>query len=179
MSATTCVKSLDNVLNINNVVFVRIKDENGENIVSAAKYLGWETSVNKGGCCVIVNYNFILPNGNTLVLGSNNLKIYETIEDAIKDYPMGIPSLKLHDFLPFDDFAWMRNCIGLVEYAKPMWYWDGYEPIVKPMSYYYFRYWHNEEGYGYELLDKKANERKYYDTYDECLVDNRVKVMMF
>lgn len=56
------VNNLDLHLHINDVVYLRLKDDKGECIITAAKYVGWHTKWNCCGCCC-VNYDFILPNG--------------------------------------------------------------------------------------------------------------------
>lgn len=179
--ARTFINNLDLHLDINDVVYIRLKDDNGECLISAAKYLGWYTEVNRGGFLVLVNYCFLLPDGRTHSIKSESVSVYETIEDAIRDNKKRITRTMLMDFLRLDShgFAWMQNCIGMMELSKVMYKWDGYQAQAVSKCYYRFEYRRDADGITYKLREDKHDTETYYYSKAECLDKNKVKVMTF
>lgn len=179
--ARTFINNLDLHLDINDVVYIRLKDDNGECLISAAKYLGWYTEVNRGGFLVLVNYCFLLPDGHIHPIKSESVSVYETIEDAIRDNKKRITRTMLMDFLGLErnGFAWMQNSIGMMEISKVMYKWDGYQAQAVAKCYYYFEYRRDADGITYKLRESKHDNETYYYSKAECLDKNKVKVMTF
>ena len=179
--ARTFINNLDLHLDINDVVYLRLKDDNGECLISAAKYLGWVTEVNRGGYRLLVNYCFLLPNGHIYSIESESVSVYETIEDAISDDKKCITRSTLMDFLTLEanGFAWMQNSIGMMQLSKVMYKWDGYQAQAVSKPYYDFDYSHNADGYTYKLRENKRDTAIYYHSKEECLDKHKVKVMTF
>lgn len=179
--ARTFINNLDLHLDINDVVYIRMKDENGECIISAAKYLGWYTDVRCGGCVLVVNYRFLLPNGHIHHIKSESLSIYETIEDAISDDKKCITRTTLMDFLRLESngFAWRQNCIGMMEMSRIMYKWNGYQAQAVSKCYNEFEYSRDADGIIYEFKENKNDTETYYFSLAECLDKNKVKVMTF
>ena len=180
MSSTSLINNLDLHLNINDVVYLRIKDNKGDCIITAAKYLGWHT---QHDCCgdLHVTYDFLLPNGRIHSVRSEYISVYESIEDAINDNKKYITCTKLSDFIRLESkgFALMRNSIGVPEMCKVMYKWDGYQAKEVIMSDYYFEFSRNADGYACEVRKDKRDAETYYNSKEECLNNNKVKVMTF
>ena len=179
--ARTFINNLDLHLDINDVVYIRTKDDNGECLISAAKYLGWYTEVNRGGYLVLVNYSFQLPNGKICTINSESVSVYESIEDAISDNKKHITRTTLTDFLRLESngFAWMQNSIGMMEICKVMYKWDGYQAQAVTKCYYNFDYRRDADGITYNLREDKHDTATYYYSKAGCLDMNKVKVMTF
>ena len=180
MVATSLINNLDLHLNINDVVYLRIKDDKGECIISAAKYLGWHTKFNCSGI-FNVNYVFVLPNGRIHSVPAESISVYEYIEDAINDNKKHISYTRLKDFLRLESkgFTLMRTCIGSLELSKVLYKWDGYQPKAVTMCYWSFEFSLNADGYSYKLREDKHGTETYYSSKEECLNNNKVKVMTF
>lgn len=180
MVATSLVNNLDLHLNINDVVYIRLKGDDGECIISAAKYLGWHT---KFGCCGFfsVNYDFLLPNGRIHSVTSQSISVYEYIEDAINDNKKHITKTPLKDFLRLESkgFTLMRNCIGSLELCKVLYRWDGYQANEVIMCYWSFEFNRSADGYAYKLREDRYDTETYYNSKEECLNNNKVKIMTF
>ena len=180
MVATSLVNNLDLHLNINDVVYIRLKGDDGECIISAAKYLGWHT---KFGCCGFfsVNYDFLLSNGRIHSVTSQSISVYASIEDAINDKKKYITKTPLKDFLRLESrgFTLMRNCIGSLELCKVLYRWDGYQANEVIMCYWSFEFNRSADGYAYKLREDRYDTETYYNSKEECLNNNKVKIMTF
>ena len=180
MIATSLINNLDLHLNINDVVYLRLKDDKGECIISAAKYIGWYTKLGCGGF-FNVNYDFLLPNGRIHSVTSQSISVYASIEDAINDNKKHITKTPLKDFLRLESkgFTWMRNCIGSLEMCKVLYRWDGYQANEVIMCYWSFDFSRNADLYSYKLREDRYDTETYYNSKEECLNNNKVKVMTF
>lgn len=174
------VNNLDLHLHINDVVYLRLKDDKGECIITAAKYVGWYTKWNCCGFCC-VNYDFILPNGRIHSVKEESISVYESIEDAINDNKKLISKTPLKDFLRLESkgFTLMQTCIGGYELCKVFYKWDGYQPKAVTMCYWSFDFSRNADLYSYKLREDRHNTETYYNSKEECLDNNKVKIMTF
>ena len=180
MIATSLINNLDLHLNINDVVYLRLKDNKGECIITAAKYVGWYTKVD---CCggFNVNYDFLLPNGRIHSVHHKSLSVYASIEDAINDNKKYITKTPLKDFLRLESkgFTLMQTCIGGQDLCKVLYKWDGYQPKAVTMCYWSFDFSRNADLYSYKLREDRYDTETYYNSKEECLNNNKVKVMTF
>lgn len=180
MGGTSLVNNLDLHLHINDVVYFRLKDGKGECIITAAKYVGWYT---KFDCCGFfgVNYDFILPNGKIHSVNEKSISVYASIEDAINDNKMYISKTPLKDFLRLESkgFKLMQTCIGGYGLCKVLYKWDGYQPKAVTMCYWSFDFSRNADLYSYKLREDRHDTETYYNSKEECLNNNKVKVMTF
>lgn len=180
MLATSPINNLDLHLNINDVVYIRLKDDKGECIITAAKYLGWYAKF-ACGSGFSINYHFLLPNGRIHSVPSQSISVYASIEDAINDNKKYISKTPLKDFLRLESkgFTLMRNCIGSLDFGKVFYKWDGYQPKAVTMYYWDFDFSRNADLYSYKLRENKHDTETYYNSIEECLDNNKVKIMTF
>ena len=114
----------------------------------------------------------------------NDKKFYRTIEDCIND---ANPVEKY--FIDIDKVA--EKCgmkatrehtqCGYGYYGVWKYKWDGFKPKRVHVMLTEFLLVNDENGWHYETIkhSREKEPTKYYDTYEECIADNKVQVVVF
>lgn len=98
--------------------------------------------------------------------------IYETIDDCIK----GVNALKEIDVL---DYLNSINAVKILQHRYVVrWKWDGFKPVTICLYLNHFLIYANENcNWTIEPLNKDFYAT--YETYEDCLADNHIKVVEF
>lgn len=117
-------------------------------------------------------------------IGTNpTTKFYRTIEDCINDSNSVDRSIMSEKDLAERcgmKVESMRNGVGMGYWGCWKFIWDGYQPKRISLAAFEFDFICDENGWHCDLKSSTKKEtRKYYDTYEECIADNEVKVVVF
>ena len=114
----------------------------------------------------------------------NKTKFYRSIEDCINDVnPVERKIVSAKDIASYCnmDAEDMVTSFGMSYYGVRKFKWDGYMPKMVDVSLGEFLFVRDKDGWHSEVVchSYEAEPKKYYDTYEECIADNRVKVIVF
>lgn len=114
----------------------------------------------------------------------NTTKFYRTIEDCINDSNSVekriVTAKEIAERCGMEVEA-MRTNFGMGYWGCWKFKWDGYMPKRISVSTSQFNFICDENGWHYDVYQYSYEKepKKYYDTYEECIADNRVKVIVF
>lgn len=159
---------------IGQVIYQRKND-----VVMAAKVLSY--TFGKGSSYENSYVDVMYPTGemSSIYIGKGaTTKFYASIESCIEGAePIDYFFINGEDIVAacgmkiFD-----ADYCGIGYFAVKKWKWDGYKATEVNVDISYFVFTHDENGLHYA---PKGNKIKYYDTKEECIADNFVKVVTF
>lgn len=119
-----------------------------------------------------------------MFLNNKTTKFYRTIEDCIKNFNSVESSIMTEKDLAERcgmGVESMCTSFGMGYWGCWKFIWDGYQPKrISLNAAFDFNFICDENGWHGDLRDSAKKEtRKYYDTYEECIADNEVKVVVF
>lgn len=119
-----------------------------------------------------------------MFLNNKTTKFYRTIEDCIKNFNSVESSIMTEKDLAERcgiGVESMCTSFGMGYWGCWKFIWDGYQPKrISLNAAFDLNFICDENGWHGDLRDSAKKEtRKYYDTYEECIADNEVKVVVF
>lgn len=113
----------------------------------------------------------------------NTEKYYRTIEDCINDKPIEkyfVDAKELAEKCGME-VTHEYSSIGYGYDGVWKFEWDGFMPKRVHVALSEFHLVNDADGWHYEVYKKsyERKPRKFYDTYEECIADNQVKVVAF
>lgn len=177
---THIVKSYEDVY-ASDIVYLRIN-----NTVVAAKLLEIRFSRDyydrKFGSIWTSVYVFALADGNRKRIELNEAiessKCYRTIEDAIKDRSIQTVGIAIDDILQDElNFEWHEDKQRTKRLCRVVYWWNGFDAkrTYRYVDGYNIFYDQN----GFRAVWKYTEDKKYYETKEECKMSNHVRVVTF
>ena len=168
--------------NIGDVLYVRNDDK--VTAVKLVKILCGEPNVSCGRG--VFGWLLIAGEGGEpkrVYLGNKTTKFYPTIEDCINDTNPIERCLVTEEDLTKRcglQFEGIRTSVGIGYWGCWKFIWDGFRPKRISLAAFEFNFICDENGWHCDYKDSvKKQNLKYYDTYEDCIADNQVKVVVF